>query len=544
MAMETETLDPAQALMMKVSDRFKPVQDLTARGTSSVQQFYSGATVFLTGGSGFLGKHLIEKLFRATKISKMYILLRCKKGKSIEQRLQEMLQDSLYDTLRELQPDFVNKIVAVSGDTSELKLGLSDKDWNTLVDEVDLIFHLAATTRFDETLKMATFINIRGTREMLALGKACKKLRSFVYVSTAFSHARYDRVNMEVLEKFYPSPISPETMIGIAETLDEEKINDITTSLTKKWPNTYTFTKAITEELVNTMGKDLPICVVRPAIVICTLQEPAPGWVDKSCIYGASGCLFATGLGVMHVTFAKRDNLVALIPVDYVNNATIVAAWETAKTKRLAPENNEIKIYTLTSSNRNVIYWDAFEAIMCGEVRNKYPTPKMVGYGSIKITHNRLLFWIYSWIMHLIPAYTLDAFAVLCGKERRYGKLAQKLKKLTLALSYFLTHQWKFVDLNTAALHASLSEDDQKIFNFDVTDINWEEYMCTWCIGLRKYLVKDELKGTLYARKKQTVFKYATFILFPIYLYGLFKIMYLAMYYFVYFLVFLFNLIY
>ncbi|CAH1636740.1 unnamed protein product [Spodoptera littoralis] len=170
--MEPKTLDPAQAFMAKISDRFKPVHDITARGTSSVQQFYCGATVFLTGGSGFLGKQLIEKLLRATNISKIYVLLRCKKGKFIQQRLMEMFKDPLYDTLREQQPKFVDKIIAVSGDVSELNLGLSDKDWNTIADEVDIIFHLAATTRFDETLKLATFINIRGTREILALGKA------------------------------------------------------------------------------------------------------------------------------------------------------------------------------------------------------------------------------------------------------------------------------------------------------------------------------------------------------------------------------------
>lgn len=40
-------------------------------------------------------------------------------------------------------------------------------------------------------------------------------------------------------------------------------------SLIKGWPNTYTFTKAVAEELVRTMGKDLPLCVVRPSIGKC-----------------------------------------------------------------------------------------------------------------------------------------------------------------------------------------------------------------------------------------------------------------------------------
>lgn len=46
-----------------------------------------------------------------------------------------------------------------------------------VVIQVNVVFHLAATTRFDEPLRMATLINIRGTRETLLLGKACKNLR-------------------------------------------------------------------------------------------------------------------------------------------------------------------------------------------------------------------------------------------------------------------------------------------------------------------------------------------------------------------------------
>ncbi|KAF9424208.1 hypothetical protein HW555_000601 [Spodoptera exigua] len=468
--MEMESLDPAQAFMAKITERFKPVHDITARGTSSVQQFYHGSTAFMTGGSGFLGKQLIEKLLRATKISKIYVLLRCKKGKTVQQRLEETLKDPLYDKLREQQPDFVDKVVAVSGDVSELKLGLSEKDWNTIADEVDLIFHLAATTRFDETLKTATFINVRGTREIVTLGKACKKLRSFVYVSTAFSHARDEYVYGEVLEKFSPSPVSPETMIGIAETMEEERIIDITTKLIKSWPNTYTFTKAIAEDIVNTMGKDLPICVVRPAVVTCTIREPAPGWVDKSCIYGASGYMYAVGLGVSHVAYGNHSNQLDLVPVDYVNNTILAAAWETARLKSSAPEENEIKIYVVSSRSRNPVTWSDLQIIMAKEGR-KFPTPQAVGYTFAWCTSNQLVFWIYSWLLHLIPAYTIDTISVLFGNKRRFGKLAQKLSKMKVALSHFMKHYWKFEDQNTVTLLSSLSEDDREIFDFDVTKI-------------------------------------------------------------------------
>uniref|UniRef100_A0A2A4K1M6 Fatty acyl-CoA reductase n=1 Tax=Heliothis virescens TaxID=7102 RepID=A0A2A4K1M6_HELVI len=175
--METEAMDPAQEFVAKVHARQKPMIEAIARGDSAVQQFYQDATIFITGGSGFLGKQLIEKLFRATKISKVLLLLRPKKGKPIEQRLLDMLQDPVFESVRELQPNFAEKIVPVAGDVAELKLGLSEKDWNMVAQETDIFLHVAATTRFDEPLKVATLINVRGAREALLLGKACKKLK-------------------------------------------------------------------------------------------------------------------------------------------------------------------------------------------------------------------------------------------------------------------------------------------------------------------------------------------------------------------------------
>ena len=46
-------------------------------------------------------------------------------------------------------------------------------------------------------------------------------------------------------------------------------------------PNTYTFSKAITEQLLNQEKGQLPISIVRPSIVTGSVKEPIPGWVDN-----------------------------------------------------------------------------------------------------------------------------------------------------------------------------------------------------------------------------------------------------------------------
>lgn len=46
-------------------------------------------------------------------------------------------------------------------------------------------------------------------------------------------------------------------------------------------PNTYTYTKAIAEQLIGLERGDLPIAIVRPSIVVAGWREPLKGWVDN-----------------------------------------------------------------------------------------------------------------------------------------------------------------------------------------------------------------------------------------------------------------------
>lgn len=79
--------------------------------------------------------------------------------------------------LHKLLPNFRSKLVAVNGDVGQPNLGMSESDYETVTQEVSVIFHGAATVRFDEALKSAVYINIRGVSEILKLAKKCKSLK-------------------------------------------------------------------------------------------------------------------------------------------------------------------------------------------------------------------------------------------------------------------------------------------------------------------------------------------------------------------------------
>lgn len=60
---------------------------------SEIQSFYKGKVIFVTGGTGLMGKVLIEKLlYSCSDLNKIYILIRPKRGRTPEMRVDEMFK--------------------------------------------------------------------------------------------------------------------------------------------------------------------------------------------------------------------------------------------------------------------------------------------------------------------------------------------------------------------------------------------------------------------------------------------------------------------
>lgn len=60
---------------------------------SEIQEFYEGSTVLLLGGTGFIGKIVLEKLLRCCRdLKKIYVLIRPKDSKIPSVRYEELLR--------------------------------------------------------------------------------------------------------------------------------------------------------------------------------------------------------------------------------------------------------------------------------------------------------------------------------------------------------------------------------------------------------------------------------------------------------------------
>lgn len=120
---------------------------------------------------------LIEKLLRSCPdLNKIYILIRPKKGVSIQDRLSQLFNIPLFDLIRQQNPTAFDKVVPIFGDIMADELGISVEDQNILCQDVSVVIHSAATIRFDEELKVAFEMNVKGTQKVVNLSKKMAKI--------------------------------------------------------------------------------------------------------------------------------------------------------------------------------------------------------------------------------------------------------------------------------------------------------------------------------------------------------------------------------
>ncbi|XP_071581063.1 putative fatty acyl-CoA reductase CG5065 [Temnothorax nylanderi] len=286
---------------------------------TSVKDFYRNRSIFITGATGFMGKVLVEKLMRSCPhIRNLYLLMRPKRGQNVQERLQGILNGPLFETLRRDSPDQLTKIIPVAGDIAVPELGISTQDQNTLIRSVSIVFHSAATVNFDEALKLSVQINTLGTKRLVQLCNRMTNVEAFIHVSTAYCNC----YRTDVVEEIYPVEPEPDQVIALTEWRDDKMLEELTPILIASRPNTYTFTKALAERMLQQERGPLPVAIVRPSIVMSSYREPVAGWADN--YNGPTGLILAAGKGVfssigiivtLNVYF---DRTTTSLPVDLI----------------------------------------------------------------------------------------------------------------------------------------------------------------------------------------------------------------------------------
>uniref|UniRef100_V5GSY3 Fatty acyl-CoA reductase n=1 Tax=Anoplophora glabripennis TaxID=217634 RepID=V5GSY3_ANOGL len=460
-------------------------------GPTGVSDFYNGKTVFITGGTGFMGKVLLEKLLRACPgVSKIYLLIRPLKGQDAQERLQQLLCSPLFDPLRKERPADLAKVQPIEGDITQPELAITPSNIALLTRTVNVVFHSAATIKFDEKLKLSVTINVLGTQRLVELCKKMNHLECLVHVSTAYCNC--DR--SEVKEVVYPPSIGPNQITSLVDVLDEDLLDSLTSKLVGKRPNTYTFTKSLAESWLKDNKGDLPVVIVRPSIVLSSINGPLPGWLDNW--NGPTGIIAAAGKGVFRSMLGHPDKVADLVPVDMVINLMIAAAWRVGTTR-----SRELQVYNCCSGQRKPITWKRFVDLSFVYFR-KYPLSEMTWYPDGTITICRPLNLVNQYLLHWVPAYILDSLVWLMGGKPILLRIQNKLSKAAGCLQYFTTQEWSFDDENVRNLAMTLREADKKEFCFDVAKIDWERYIENYVLGIRRFIFKEDLSSIPKARKQ------------------------------------------
>ncbi|XP_055598948.1 fatty acyl-CoA reductase 1-like [Uranotaenia lowii] len=452
----------------------------TGYGLKNIPETFSGVDVFITGGTGFMGKILIEKIVRSCPdVKNVFVLVRSQKGKSAQERITEMLSVPLFDVVRKLFPEFAKKIIAIEGDCVQLKLGLDVKNVQRL-QAVQFVFHVAASVRFDDPLKKAILMNVRGTRELLDLCKTLTKLRAVVHVSTAYCNPEV----FDVEELIYPAKMSWKDAIRYAEQLDDEIFETLTLKLTNFAINTYTFTKGLAEQICKDYSDEIPLTIMRPSVVTNTEREPIPGWIDN--FSGPTSLLIGGCTGVLRVIWLKLDKHINCIPADVCIKSFIIAAWKRAN----CSSKHSLDVYNCAVDH---IKSYTYRFFCCEAMPIYYKIPYTSAWykpGYVSSAHQSVYLALFI-LLQLPPALIVDFVQRLQNKHRKIFKLLRAGFQATMALKHFTHNEWQINNKNFRNLSNELLRQDRKDFSLDHITESLMEYFRISTLGSRRYLLKD-----------------------------------------------------
>ncbi|MHC4830168.1 MAG: SDR family oxidoreductase, partial [Planctomycetota bacterium] len=294
--------------------------DTRVDSTLSIRETLADKTVFITGGTGFLGKVVLGKLLTlCPELGGAILLVRPKKGITAQERLANEVLNS--PVLSEVEPSALPRIEALEGDASNQYFGRTEAEWEALCARVDVVVHIAGVVDFSPPLGDALSVNVYGTRTAIALAKAAGA--PLLHTSTCFvSGCRDGRVEETAILGDYPAreqdgPLNlflagpeveaAEALVRHAEAEGEDasiiarfaqegdpsqarrlarkharrRIRQMGKERAQRYgfPNTYTYTKAIAEQLVlEAREEGVDAVIVRPAILESANRFPEPGW--------------------------------------------------------------------------------------------------------------------------------------------------------------------------------------------------------------------------------------------------------------------------
>ena len=481
--------------------------------------------VLLTGSTGFLGQAVLERLLADHPKTEIVLLVRGRPGLSAEERLRRLLTKPVFNPWRE----------KVGADRAEAaaraRVSVLEADISEAVPELpaDLaaVIHCASVVSFDPPVDEAFRTNLQGTVHLYeGVRRAAapdRPVPHLVHVSTAYvagsrggivpelplDHAADWRTELEwalaardTVERDSRRPevldrvcreaadehrrAGPQAVAAAAERRREERVTERLVDYgrararTLGWPDVYTLTKALGERAAEETAGDLPLSVVRPAIVESALHRPYPGWIDGFKM--ADPVILAYGRGMLRYLAAIPDGPIDIIPVDMVVSALLAVA-------AVPPEPGNPSYYHVGSGARNPLTVQRLYELVRGYFEAD-PLPDADGRGVTRAPDLTFLSGAQAdrglraagRAMEL----TERALFALPSSERTQDwqrGLHRRRDELDLLRRYrdlygaYVQAEVVYADENALTLHRSRPARERKRAGFDAADIDWPHYL-------------------------------------------------------------------
>jgi phosphoserine phosphatase len=547
-ALLVEAIQPADRPDGKVR---KPVVHFNSRADRTplrVRETLAGKHILLIGATGFIGKVWLASLLKdLPEIGRIYLLVRHNKASSAVERFQRVLEESpVFEGLSarygEGFAEFLReRIEVVDGDVSKPDLGLEPAVKQRLNRSLDVIINSSGLTDFNPDIRDALATNVRATAYTLDFLRDCDHA-GLLHLSTCYVVGQRDGRVMEVL----PANYTPRETKGydaveewqrlenlVRDTEARAESPEITQELTKAaqkkehaakdlhgaalenqirknrvrwlrqtltdagssravelgWPNTYTFTKSLSESLIRNFIDANPraaVAVVRPAIVESSLEKPFLGWNEGINTSASLSYLLGTFFRQLPTNEAK---CLDIIPVDLVTRGmTLISA--------ALVERRHAEVYHLATSVANACNMGrSIELTGLGHrkfyrAQNGLEHRIRLKFDAIPVSKARydtLSAPAQKTIVEAINR-TAQPFSSRPPLARTQRELEKVIKLISLFEPFILHNDHVFEAANIERLSAAVPQEEQAGFGYDARALDWWDYWINVHIpALRKW---------------------------------------------------------
>ena len=344
-------------------------------------------------------------------------------------------------------------------------------------------------------------MNVKATLSVLNLCKETVNLNLFVYVSTAFSGSCSERI-----EEIVSRPLTdPFEVLTLMKEQDVDTFNGVTFERIRgEHPNSYTCTKELSEAMVNDFSKanGIRTVITKPGIILPPIREPCAYYVEN-LNQGSQAVGASMGVGILTVVPGKVSNKFAGIPVDTCANALLISAADAAHKWQTEPAGSgEVAVYGLYNTSDNVIRNEHAFHVTCKSAQT-YPTLKMVrppvlcSFTSHPVVHN-----IQVWLFEFVFAFFFDLTCMMAGKSAKMVKVMTKAHKTMKVLAFFVSIDWIVSGQNVNKAFARLSNEEKRLFDIGLSQVDWNDYFEKFWLGIRKWVFREDLDNLQEARSK------------------------------------------